>query len=66
MTKMVNLQTLHPIILSDSNLLLEMQSLVKAQHPQMEIQGSTNSSWREVEPKLIKILFFTQYGLLKE
>jgi hypothetical protein len=66
MINMVNLQTLHLIILSDSSLLLETQLLAKVQQPQMEIRGSTNSLLKEVGPRSIKILSFTQYGPLKE
>ena len=65
-TKMVNLQNLLPIILSDSSLLLETQLLAKGQQPQMEIQGSTNSLLKVVGPRSIKISSFTLYGLLKE
>ena len=65
-TKMVNLQTLHPIILSDSSLLLGKQLLAMGQQPQMEIQGSTNNLLKVVGPRSIKISSFTQYGLLKE
>ena len=65
-TKMVNLQTLLPIILSDSSLLLEMQLPAKGQQPQTEIQGSTNSLLKVVEPRSIKTSSFTQFGPLRE